>query len=319
MRRERGSIPEVVDRFTVSKDGRTYTFELKQTFRFHTGAPVTAQSFADAFNRVANPKLGVTGDGLHARDRRRRRGDRRQGEVDLRRPRARPLPVADPADQAGRRLHRPADDAVLLPDPAEHADRPGRDRQPGRLGPLLRRRADRQPADRAETQPLLPRRPPGERRPDRLDDRRDRRPACSPSSRTGSTTATSASLGGVSGRWPRSTASTGAAASSSSARRSRHGSSRSTTSGRRSRGRADPAQEGDQLRDRPAGAGPRVRLPRRQAHRPDAPPGARAAPRASTRSTGADPATAKQLLRPGEAQAAEGSSSTRTTAHPASH
>ena len=52
------SVPEVVKRFTVSKDGRTYTFELKATFRFHTGAPVTAQSFADAINRVAQPKLG---------------------------------------------------------------------------------------------------------------------------------------------------------------------------------------------------------------------------------------------------------------------
>jgi len=50
-------IPEVVDRSTVSKDGRTYTFDLKRTFRFHTGAPVTARSFADAFDRTANPKL----------------------------------------------------------------------------------------------------------------------------------------------------------------------------------------------------------------------------------------------------------------------
>ncbi|HET9288479.1 MAG TPA: ABC transporter substrate-binding protein [Gaiella sp.] len=50
--------PEVVDRFTVSKDGRTYTFALKRTFRFHTGARVTAQSFADALNRVAQPRLG---------------------------------------------------------------------------------------------------------------------------------------------------------------------------------------------------------------------------------------------------------------------
>ena len=33
-----------------------YTFELKRTFRFHTGAPVTAQSFADAFNRNARLK-----------------------------------------------------------------------------------------------------------------------------------------------------------------------------------------------------------------------------------------------------------------------
>jgi ABC-type oligopeptide transport system substrate-binding subunit len=49
---------EVADQTTVSGDGRTYTFELKKTFRFHTGARVTAQSFADAFNRDANPKLG---------------------------------------------------------------------------------------------------------------------------------------------------------------------------------------------------------------------------------------------------------------------
>jgi ABC-type oligopeptide transport system substrate-binding subunit len=50
-------VPEVVDRFTVSRDRRTYTFELKPMFRFHTGARVTAQSFADAFNRVAQPRL----------------------------------------------------------------------------------------------------------------------------------------------------------------------------------------------------------------------------------------------------------------------
>jgi peptide/nickel transport system substrate-binding protein len=50
-------VPEVVDRYSTSKDGRTYTFELKKAFRFHTGAAVTAQSFADAINRAAQPKL----------------------------------------------------------------------------------------------------------------------------------------------------------------------------------------------------------------------------------------------------------------------
>jgi len=50
-------VPEVVRAFNVSRDGRTYTFELKRTFRFHTGAAVTARSFADAFNRAANPRL----------------------------------------------------------------------------------------------------------------------------------------------------------------------------------------------------------------------------------------------------------------------
>ena len=50
-------VPEVVRSFTVSRDGRTYTFTLRQTFRFHTGAGVTAQSFADAFDRNAQPGL----------------------------------------------------------------------------------------------------------------------------------------------------------------------------------------------------------------------------------------------------------------------
>ena len=50
-------IREVVKSFTLSGDRRTYDFDLKRTFRFHTGAAVTAQSFADAFNRDANPQL----------------------------------------------------------------------------------------------------------------------------------------------------------------------------------------------------------------------------------------------------------------------
>ena len=50
-------VPEVVRSSTVSNGGRTYTFELKRTFRFHTGARVTAQSFAAAFHRDADPML----------------------------------------------------------------------------------------------------------------------------------------------------------------------------------------------------------------------------------------------------------------------
>ena len=118
--------------FTVSKDGRTYTFELKQTFRFHTGAPVTAQSFADAFNRVAHP-ASVARDGLHAGDRRRRRRDRRQGAVDLRRPRARPLPTADPLTKPlgdfTARLTLPFFCPILPDTPLEP---PGSTIQPGR-------------------------------------------------------------------------------------------------------------------------------------------------------------------------------------------
>jgi ABC-type transport system substrate-binding protein len=50
-------VPEVVRSYRISDDGLTYTFELKRTFRFHTGAPVNAQSFADAFNRTAHPRM----------------------------------------------------------------------------------------------------------------------------------------------------------------------------------------------------------------------------------------------------------------------
>jgi ABC-type oligopeptide transport system substrate-binding subunit len=45
----------------VSKDGKTYTFTIRKGFRFSNGKPVTAQSFVDAINRFANPKMQSTG------------------------------------------------------------------------------------------------------------------------------------------------------------------------------------------------------------------------------------------------------------------
>jgi ABC-type oligopeptide transport system substrate-binding subunit len=53
-------IPEVVQSYTLSRDRRTYDFELRRTFRFHTGVRVTAQSFAAAFNRNAHPAQKAT-------------------------------------------------------------------------------------------------------------------------------------------------------------------------------------------------------------------------------------------------------------------
>ena len=51
-------VPEVATGFPkVSQDGKTYTFTVRPGFKFADGTPVTAQSFADAFNRDANPKL----------------------------------------------------------------------------------------------------------------------------------------------------------------------------------------------------------------------------------------------------------------------
>ena len=50
--------PEVAAAFpTVSDGGKTYTFTVRKGYRFNTGQPVTAQSFADALNRDASPIL----------------------------------------------------------------------------------------------------------------------------------------------------------------------------------------------------------------------------------------------------------------------
>jgi peptide/nickel transport system substrate-binding protein len=55
-------VPEVAAGLPiVSKDGKTYTFTVKPGFRFSNGKPVTAKSFADAMNRLANPKMASTG------------------------------------------------------------------------------------------------------------------------------------------------------------------------------------------------------------------------------------------------------------------
>jgi len=54
-------IPEVAKGFTVSKNGRTYTFHLKKGFRFSDGKPVNAASFAYAIKRSLNKDLGSPG------------------------------------------------------------------------------------------------------------------------------------------------------------------------------------------------------------------------------------------------------------------
>jgi peptide/nickel transport system substrate-binding protein len=42
---------------TVSKDGKTYTFQIKKGFRFSNGAPVRSANFAESINRALNPKM----------------------------------------------------------------------------------------------------------------------------------------------------------------------------------------------------------------------------------------------------------------------
>jgi peptide/nickel transport system substrate-binding protein len=50
-------VPEVAGFPQISHDGKTYTFTIRKGFRFANGEPVTARSFALAFNRDANPSL----------------------------------------------------------------------------------------------------------------------------------------------------------------------------------------------------------------------------------------------------------------------
>ena len=54
-------VPEVASRFTVSNEGKRYTFFIRKSFRFSDGMPVTAASFKYAINRVANHDLASPG------------------------------------------------------------------------------------------------------------------------------------------------------------------------------------------------------------------------------------------------------------------
>jgi peptide/nickel transport system substrate-binding protein len=58
-------VPEVAAGFPrVSEDGRTYTFQLRKTFRFSDGTPVTAASFSRAIEG-AQPEDVVGGGVVH--------------------------------------------------------------------------------------------------------------------------------------------------------------------------------------------------------------------------------------------------------------
>jgi ABC-type transport system substrate-binding protein len=54
-------VPEVASKFTVSKNGRVYTFAIRKGFRFSDGSKVTAKSFSYAIDRVANKQLASPG------------------------------------------------------------------------------------------------------------------------------------------------------------------------------------------------------------------------------------------------------------------
>ena len=259
VRRGTRLVQEVVDRYTVSKDGRTYTFDVEEDIPLpHRCQGDSAELRRRVQSGSRNPRLELAGDRLHARDRRRRQSDRRQGAIDLRRPRARPLPAANPADQASRGLHRPTDTAVLLPGPAEHADRAS--------STTRRARALTTSYERVVNQRIVLKRNPFYRgdRPANVDQVvytiSESQEACLARRRAGprSTSASSASPRRRTGPWPRSTASTGPAGSSSSAHCSLRGSWRSTTTGRRS---GAPARSRSRRRSTTRSTGPRWSAP----------------------------------------------------------
>ena len=49
--------PEVAAGYTLSRDGKTYTFTIRKGLRFSTGAPVRAQDFVASINRFLQPEL----------------------------------------------------------------------------------------------------------------------------------------------------------------------------------------------------------------------------------------------------------------------
>ncbi|WP_067929972.1 ABC transporter substrate-binding protein [Alicyclobacillus kakegawensis] len=57
-------VPSVAERWTVSPDGKTYTFYLRKGIRFWNGDKLTAQSFIDEFERVLNPKVNSPVEGF---------------------------------------------------------------------------------------------------------------------------------------------------------------------------------------------------------------------------------------------------------------
>jgi peptide/nickel transport system substrate-binding protein len=54
-------IPEVASKFTVSRNGRVYTFTIRKGFRFSDGTAVTARNFKRAIDRTANKQLASPG------------------------------------------------------------------------------------------------------------------------------------------------------------------------------------------------------------------------------------------------------------------
>ncbi|MGQ9525695.1 MAG: peptide ABC transporter substrate-binding protein, partial [Armatimonadota bacterium] len=61
-------VPAIAKSWTLSSDGRTYTFRLRDDVRFHTGRRVTAHDFVFSINRALSPSTASTVAGTYLND-----------------------------------------------------------------------------------------------------------------------------------------------------------------------------------------------------------------------------------------------------------
>src|SRR4030081_2119919 len=52
-------IPDLAHSWEIAKDGKTYTFHLRQGVQFHDGAELTAEDVKATFDRIAKPPQGI--------------------------------------------------------------------------------------------------------------------------------------------------------------------------------------------------------------------------------------------------------------------
>lgn len=57
--------PEMAEKYTISPDGKTYTFIIRKEAKFNDGTPVTADDFRFALERVIDPKTASDGSSFY--------------------------------------------------------------------------------------------------------------------------------------------------------------------------------------------------------------------------------------------------------------